>query len=35
MYSRVNHITQANHLLVKGKDGNIEIVEVQDMTNKI
>ena len=32
LYSEVRSISEADALLVRGKDGNIEIVKVQDQT---
>jgi hypothetical protein len=32
MYNTVESLELANNLLVRGKDGNIEIVAIQDMT---
>ena len=33
LYSQVNSLNDADHILVRGKDGNIEIVKLQDLTD--
>lgn len=35
LYDQVLRIEEADHLLVRGKDGNIEIVEVTDATEQV
>lgn len=33
LYDKVRSLDRADHILVTGKDGNIEIVSIQDMTD--
>jgi hypothetical protein len=35
LYDQVLQIEEADHLLVRGKDGNIEIVKVTDATEHV
>jgi hypothetical protein len=35
LYTEVATLEGANHLLVRGRDGNIEIVSIDDMTSEV